>query len=276
MDAELANALVMPDLSLYNFIALTVFAPYTVLLEGFRTELAFLFESTLQARAELIEAAKLTFVKSRLTSKDIELKYKHYPTLPMAGLRSTAGTQVLEKLVRGAWREGKGGLFAFSTTGGRRSGPGAMKAYGLDGSASLLDQYLDMLLARCQALDGAVGAGNDYVNAERAFPQNLHNVVRASTLDGAVLLDRRLRMRAFGAKLGARPLGNLEIQHVGGRQVLDLKTKGTRHLSAASWVAAGKGRMAVVVSQDRAANIFECGPGSRVVYLNVRPGLFED
>jgi hypothetical protein len=275
MDPEIAFAILpQPELA---FIAATILGPCTILLEGFRTELAFLFKGELQPpadllQADLLQAANLTFISKKLTSKDVTLNYGGGPQWPVDALRGVSFLKVVKRLVQGAWFAGKGGILAFAAPIRRT----ATSAHWLFDSTSLLDLDLDVLAAQLEHNASRTPASWSHLQSvERAFSQSVLNVVRASTLDGAVLFDQRMRMRAFAAKLKSPSLKEFSIRHAADGPPLDLRMKGTRHRSAVSWVASGQFRMAVVISQDRVARIFGRDLQGDLVYLNARPSLFE-
>ncbi|MFO0588125.1 MAG: hypothetical protein U0441_11325 [Polyangiaceae bacterium] len=274
MDHDMAAK--MPPQPKYAFIAATVLGPGTILFEGFSVELAFLFEGQLQPRADLIDVGNVQFLHTHLESKNIDMKFKDHPPAPMQSLRPIAGLQVIEKIVRGAWFAGRGGLLAFSVTKRQHQWSGVPSAHWLDESPSLLDLYLDEMLATHEACENTTAVTIlGRLNAQRSLEQHILAVIRASTLDGALLFDNSMRLRAFGAKLRPRPLKDFIVPHSGDGPPLDLRTKGTRHLSAASWVAAGRYRMAIVISQDRFVRLFERSADDKLVYMSVRPRLFE-
>ncbi|WP_437951253.1 putative sensor domain DACNV-containing protein [Sorangium sp. So ce296] len=273
MDHDIASRMTAHE---YAFVAATVLGPGTVLLEGFSTELAFLFEGQLQPVADVIQGDSVRFINNYLKSKNVLLKYEGFPPAPIEALRPIAGLRVIERIIRGAWFAGRGGLLAFSVIRGRWPRSAAPAAYWLTKTVSLLDLSLDVIVAQNERITSqTAGSILDLLNTERVFDQNVSNAVRASTLDGAVLFDNGMRLCAFGAKLRPPPLKDLMIRHASGGPPLNLKTKGTRHLSAASWVAAGRSRMAIVISQDRLVRIFERDADGRLVYVSVRPRLFD-
>jgi hypothetical protein len=270
MDPTLAFAMLPPPE--YAFIAATVLGPYTMLLEGFRTELAFLFKGELLPREDFLLAAKFTFMRDTLTSKDVTFEHKGFPPTPVALVRPAAALRVIEDIVRGAWFAGKGGILAFCPSGFQRGSP----AESILSFESLLDQYLDVQVSReehssHQTAETLVRM----LKVEKILSDHTATAVRASTLDGAVLFDRRFRMRAIRATLRAPRLRDLSIRHATGGPALDLRTRGTRHQSAASWVAAARSRMAVVVSQDRTVRFFGTDPQVGLVHFSPRPSLFD-
>ena len=107
------------------------------------------------------------------------------------------------------------------------------------------------------------------------FDDAISHTVRMSTLDGAVLMNERFEVLGFGAKLQSKKVTSMAVPHGNGGTDLDLSVKGTRHLSAYSWVSASKKRMALVVSQDKVMCLFARRVMGDVAYWNLMPSLFE-
>ena len=90
-----------------------------------------------------------------------------------------------------------------------------------------------------------------------------------ATVDGCVILSPDLSVRAFGAKIVARPS---DRETAIAKETADfLKTRGTRHGSAARWVASRRpdgrrGRWALVVSQDGLVSAFYWKDSEHVVH----------
>ncbi len=123
---------------------------------------------------------------------------------------------------------------------------------------------------------GAYNLSSEVVSAERAAEDGIDCVVKMSMVDGAVLLNRRLKALAFGVKLIAHGMTAKTVQSVepsGETKNLCMSWKGTRHRSALNWVCERDGRTAFVVSQDRTCTgIYWKEGGVRV--LMFRPRLF--
>ena len=97
-----------------------------------------------------------------------------------------------------------------------------------------------------------------------------------TAVDGAVVLDRSLKLRRFGAVFGHAEIPECRriapaatTQHANDDwdklEVYDLSKRGTRHQSAAGFCAKQVGTVAFVISQDREVRCFEGLEGGRVV-----------
>lgn len=90
-----------------------------------------------------------------------------------------------------------------------------------------------------------------------------------ATVDGCVILSPDLAVRAFGAKIAAG--SSARETDIAEETAEFLKTRGTRHGSAARWVASRRpdrhgGRRALVVSQDSKVSAFYWGDNGRVIH----------
>lgn len=97
-----------------------------------------------------------------------------------------------------------------------------------------------------------------------------------TAVDGAVVLDRSLELRRFGAVFAHAEIAECRrippaattqdaIDDWGKLEIYDLSKKGTRHQSAAAFCAKHAGTIAFVISQDREVRCFEGLEGGRVV-----------
>ncbi|MBK8218916.1 MAG: hypothetical protein IPK71_34740 [Myxococcales bacterium] len=253
----------------YMFVSATVLGPGSVLFEGMSTELAFVCEGRIQDEGELLSCRSARFLsdlKSSASAIDVGGQRK----IPAEVFLPTMGATVLERLVRGAWFSERGALFAFAGVIGR-----GLRTTGrwLDVGLPLLDLYVEAMSSRMKHFPDC---GSDYGGASfQEYWRNLGATIRASAIDGALVFDNRMRLLAMGVKLKAPRLKSFVVPHASGGPSLDLRLKGTRHSSAAAWAAAGRSRMAVVVSQDRYVRIFERNESGELVYNAVRPRLFE-
>ncbi|WP_129579987.1 MULTISPECIES: hypothetical protein [Sorangium] len=112
----------------------------------------------------------------------------------------------------------------------------------------------------------------DAQNAAAECDRALSVIGRMSAVDGAVVATPELAIVGFRAKLPApdsTPLV-MRVNADGRREIFDLKLKGTRHRSAACFVAQSPRRIALIASADGpAAAIFQDADGY-VVYHPVR------
>lgn len=95
---------------------------------------------------------------------------------------------------------------------------------------------------------------------------------RMTTVDGAVLATPALAIVGFRAKLPAadRTPSVMRVNADGRLEEFDLKLKGTRHRSAACFVAEAPRRIALIASADGAAAAMFQDANGRVVYHPVR------
>lgn len=91
-----------------------------------------------------------------------------------------------------------------------------------------------------------------------------------TAMDGATLLDRDLRMLAFGVVLSvAREIGVAEAIDVEGKRLrpFDLSNRGARHKAAATYAQQFPGSVVFVASQDGPVACLFRDPGTEVVVL---------
>ena len=186
---------------------------------------------------------------------------------------------VLNRLLAEMWLAARGGILAITN----EEAP-SMETSQRIASGSLISMHeaaYERLQSEITANDkgdekSAYGLSSEVASAERAAEEAIASVVKMSMVDGAVLLNRRLKALAFGAKLIAHGMHAHTVQAVeqsGETKTLDMNWRGTRHRSALSWVCEQDGRTAFVVSQDRTCTaIYWKDGGVRV--LMFRPRLF--
>ncbi|WP_140873896.1 putative sensor domain DACNV-containing protein [Myxococcus xanthus] len=262
---------------LYSYVVVTVLGPQSLLIEGFGTELAFLHEGRLRTPAELPEPLELGFIARTCRSDSLLVPSWIDDSMKPFELRASQSLELLEMLARGAWFGARGGIFAFAAHVKRRSNWGMASCRWIARPLPLLQSRLDYfkaILAFVPKRDSPI----KYLETRQKEAQSdaaVAHAVRMSKLDGAVLMNEDFEVVAFGAKLRATKPKELLVRHARNGAALDLRQKGTRHLSAYSWVVATDGRMAMVVSQDREIRVFDRSVDGEVVYWDFRPPLFE-
>jgi hypothetical protein len=169
--------------------------------------------------------------------------------------------QCIARLVLGAQRLGHGGTVALCDS----AKPGCTGGYGLDVrgplSAQLAEQHA--LVQRRSLPQSCVGNGPscpayEQAEARTALDERSAFLAQLTNIDGALVLGAAdLRVVRFGATLA--DLASLTTVHEldparpsqRGEPIPLQRLGGTRHQSAARWVAAAKGeRSAVVISSD--------------------------
>ncbi|HEX4952896.1 MAG TPA: hypothetical protein VF017_05815 [Thermoanaerobaculia bacterium] len=263
----------LPSGDRYCWISATVLGPATVLIEGFGRELATLFEGKLRVIPTDPPFSKIEYGAKRPVRRN-------FPSITVGGVSVGPGLtrdyimlDVVRRLTREVLLRAQGGLLVF----------GARSRGSIADTAKLLDEPLSLggpCCAYCTALDchrSGQGGGPQIATAQALYHDAINNVVRMSLLDGAVLINNRLEVIGFGAKLKGKEAAPKSIPSGSqGGEPLDLTAKGTRHSSAASWVHSGRGRMALVVSQDKRARLFARSKGvDEVRYWDVMPTFFE-
>lgn len=266
----------LSKLEAYTYVVATVFGPQSVLVEGFGTELAFLHEGRLRRPAELPEPLELSFIAESCGADSVAVPNWVDDSVRPAELRASQSLEILVRLARGAWFGARGGIFAFAANAKSRSDWGVASCRWVAVPLPLLKPRLEYFQAILDFVPARSSPVKYLETREREAQADaaVAHAVRMSKLDGAVLLGGDLEVVAFGAKLKARKPKDLLVRHARDGAVLDLSHRGTRHLSAYSWVAAKSGRMAMVVSQDREIRVFDRAADG-VVYWDFRPSLFE-
>ncbi|WP_437287644.1 putative sensor domain DACNV-containing protein [Sorangium sp. So ce406] len=100
----------------------------------------------------------------------------------------------------------------------------------------------------------------DAQKATERVDRMIDQIIRLTTVDGAVVMSHKLEVLAFGAKLpppreGPAPV--FTMSHDQEQAAWPLETRGTRHYAAAAFVAQYPERLSVVVSQDGHAAAFK-------------------
>ncbi|MFP2909777.1 putative sensor domain DACNV-containing protein [Pyxidicoccus sp. 3LFB2] len=127
----------------------------------------------------------------------------------------------------------------------------------------------DEMATTFQRLGGQNRDGPQPNVEERKLERMRQQLLGFSAVDGAVLLSHRMDVLGFGAKLPIPKEREVEVhtvtpqRSVGGP--MDLKVRGTRHRAAATFADQNRDGMAVIVSQDGDAGVFQDLDG-KVVY----------
>lgn len=232
-------------------LGLTVLGPFHLVIEAGGRELVY------------VRSGQIQYHDSRQWPKEVrDILYRRSMNGDTAiGTPDYIIQHALEKIGRAMWLSGTGGILAIHAPDESihsKDGDWSLNDEPLDIAGLFFDEYATgQMQARCEYEEdekGALEHIDSTKNAEIAAQNGLADLTRFTQLDGAVMLRSDLTLAGFGRKLefpdGKQP-SYVKTDEITGSRGKVHSLGGTRHKSAAHWVAEVPGRLALVASQDR-------------------------